>query len=461
MAFLQVGVSPYKGLEAIVLASMGALAFPPFSLWYLSLLSIVGFLFLLRDTSTRESLNLGLLFGAFYGLGTMYWFFNIFATLAVPLIALMAGYFGLLGALIGSTRGKNAIWRAFLVAMFAVGVEWVRGDAWYLRFPWYTAPHALASSPPWIAGVRWLGVYGLSFAIWLIAGLGVYSRVYYLALFLLLPLGSFLLSPFQAPDKVALLFQGEEQTRIENLVKKANGSGFDLIVLPEYAYTTSVESVLKSKEGPASLAKRFDCPVVFGAIVGDYGDSGFDNVAAVVNSEGTLLGTFTKQRPVPLMSDGKPGRDRPVFPVKSDEILGIAICYDFDAPDIAASLVRQGATVLIAPTFDAISWGEVQHANHELLARLRAVENDRWFLRATSSGRTETVNPHGYPSQNGIDMGKADAQVFSFSHRRTFALGGQMFFLGPLAAIGTSAFVVWQFLIRKNRPVLNCTNPTR
>jgi apolipoprotein N-acyltransferase len=446
MAFLRVGVSPYKGIGAIVLAAGGALAFPPFTLWYCSLISIAGLLYLLRDCSTREALNLGLLYGAFYGLGTMYWFFNIFATLAIPLIALMAGYFGLLGALIGLTKQKTPLLRACLVTLFAVGVEWLRGDAWYLRFPWYTAPHALASSPPWIAGVRWIGVYGLSFVIWFIAGLGVYFRPYYLALILLLPLTSFLLSPYEDPDEVALLFQGEETTRIEALVKKANGSGFDLIVLPEYAYTSSVESVLKSKEGPLLLAKKFACPVVFGAVVGDYGDSNFDNVAAVIDSDGRLLGAFTKQHPVPLMLDGKPGRERPVFPIKDGKVLGVAICYDFDAPAIAASLVRQGATVFIAPTFDAITWGDVQHANHELLARLRAVENDRWFLRATSSGRTETVNPHGYPSLIGIDTGKADARVFSFGHRRTIALGGQAFVLGPLAAVATIAYVIFEIV---------------
>ena len=99
MAFLQVGVSPYKGLAAIVLAVIGAFAFPPFSFWCLSLVSIVGLLYLLRDCRAREAMNLGVLYGAIFGLGTMYWFFNIFATLAVPLIALMAGYFGLLGAL--------------------------------------------------------------------------------------------------------------------------------------------------------------------------------------------------------------------------------------------------------------------------------------------------------------------------------------------------------------------------
>ena len=94
--------------------------------------------------------------GVVYALGTMYWFFGVFAGSAIPLLALMAGYFGLLGLCIGMTRGQSTWVRAATVALFAVGIEWVRGDCWYLCFPWYTAPHALAASPPWIAGcVGW------------------------------------------------------------------------------------------------------------------------------------------------------------------------------------------------------------------------------------------------------------------------------------------------------------------
>ena len=110
----------------------------------------------------------------------------------------------------------------------------------------------LASSPAWIAGVRWIGVYGLSFAVWFIAGLSVYLRPYCLALFILLPAASLLLSRFDEPDQIALLFQGEETTRIDVLARKANGSGFDLIVLPEYAYTSSVESIPSRRKGRPS-----------------------------------------------------------------------------------------------------------------------------------------------------------------------------------------------------------------
>ena len=172
MRFLRVGVSPRHGLLAILFALLGAAAFPPLGLWPLTFASIAGLLIVLRDRTPREALNLGLAYGITYALGTMYWFFGLFGGMAIPLVALMAGYFGLLAWCVGWTRGWRPLARSAAVAMFSVAIEWVRGDCWYLRFPWYTAPHALAASPPWIAGARWVGVYGLSFIIWMIAGLG-------------------------------------------------------------------------------------------------------------------------------------------------------------------------------------------------------------------------------------------------------------------------------------------------
>jgi predicted amidohydrolase len=113
--------------------------------------------------------------------------------------------------------------------------------------------------------------------------------------------------------------------------------------------------------------------VVFGAIEGDYLSPPFSNVALVIDAAGDVLGSFPKQRPVPLMLDGVPGNRRPVFPLDQG-VLGVAICYDFDAPEVAGRLVRHGATVLVAPTMDAIEWTETQHDHHELLCRLRAVD---------------------------------------------------------------------------------------
>src|SRR6266705_1035718 len=79
---LPLGVSPRHGLLAILAALLGTAAFPPLGLWPLSLASIVFLLCLLRNRTTREALDLSLVYGVVYGLGTMWWFFGIFGALA-------------------------------------------------------------------------------------------------------------------------------------------------------------------------------------------------------------------------------------------------------------------------------------------------------------------------------------------------------------------------------------------
>jgi apolipoprotein N-acyltransferase len=186
---------------------------------------------------------------------------------------------------------------------------------------------------------------------------------------------------------------------------------------------------------------------VFGAVEGAYGSKTFSNVAAVLGADGQLLGTFPKQRPVPLMADGTPGDRRPVFPVEQG-VLGVAVCYDFDGPAVCGDLVRSGATVLVAPTFDAQDWGRAQHEHHALLFRLRAIENDRWLVRAASSGRSEVISPRGVPSEVGIEIGTVGHIVLPFAHRASWTLGGRLAFLGPAAAAGTVLFVAWLGLTR-------------
>jgi apolipoprotein N-acyltransferase len=397
---------------------------------------------LIRNHDAQSARNLGLLYGLAFAVGTMYWLFAIFKAMAVPLVAIMAAYFGVLATLIAMTRNQRPLVRAYLVAMFAVAVEWVRGDAWYLRFPWFTPPHALALAPVWIAPVHWLGTYGFSYLIWFLAALGAFWRMCVWAAFLAIPAAWLLLPHFDAPDRRALLIQSEVEP-VELWVARVPKDKVDLVVMPEYAYTRSPASAMASPHNPASLAKAVSAPVVFGAVEGEYGSTDFSNVAAVVDANGELLGTFPKQRPVPLMADGTPGQRRRVFPADQG-ILGVAVCYDFDAPEVAAWLARHDATVFVDPTFDAMEWGNMQHVNHEQILRIRAVENDRWIVRCASSGRSEVIDPHGVPSQEGIEIGERGYVTLPFGHRNSFALGGQLYFLGPACAGATFLFLFYR-----------------
>jgi hypothetical protein len=251
----RVGIEPRTGLFTVGAALIGAAAFPPMGLWYLSLVSVCLLVYLLRDHSASESRGVGLLYGTVYGLGTMYWMFGIFGFLAISFVGLMAGYFGLMATLVGMTRGRRPMVRALLIAMIAIAVEWLRGDAWYLRFPWYTVPHALAAAPAWIAPARWVGVYGLSFLVWFIAALGCLKSPAYWLAFIFFPIVSLALPAVDKPSHRALLIQVEEPERIQPLLAEVPGEKVDLAVLPEYAYPYSVEEAIKSKWGPADFAR--------------------------------------------------------------------------------------------------------------------------------------------------------------------------------------------------------------
>jgi apolipoprotein N-acyltransferase len=446
MTALPLGITPRQGILALAAGLLGAAAFWPISLWPLLLVSLCLFLRLLRDQDTQTARNIGLVYGFAFSAGTMHWMFLIFGALAISLVVIMAAYFGLLATLVALTRGFSVPARACLIALFAVAVEWLRGDAWYLRFPWYTPAHALAAFPPMVAGARWLGTYGLSFVIWLLAAAGAF-RPWAYAGFLLLPAWWLLLPAAGEPSCRVVLVQSE-YSGFESLIAAVPSEKVDLCVLPELAYTSSPQSALLGPRCPAALARKTGSPVVFGAVEGTYARMPFSNVAAVLDADGQLLGTFPKQRPVPLMVDGTPGDRRPVFPVDQG-VLGVAICYDFDAPAVAASLVHSGATVLVAPTMDAMLWGRVEHEHHALLFRLRAVENDRWLLRACTSGRSEVISPHGVPSERGIGVGEVGYLVLPFAHRDSWTPAYWLSFLGPGAAVGTLVFGLWLGIARK------------
>jgi apolipoprotein N-acyltransferase len=418
---------------------LSVLSFPPFGLWPCCLAAVAMLLVLLRDRSTLTATRIGFLYGLAYGLGTMHWFFSLFSVLAIPLIAIFAAYFALLAYLIALTRNQTPLVRALLAGLFAAGMEWQRGDAWYLRFPWYSVPHALAQEPRCIAPVRWLGTYGFSFSIWTVAALGAFSRFGYWAAFVLIPISSLILPSFAPPDRRALLVQAEQTPSLERVIMEIPEGKVDLAVLPEYAYGVEAAVALKSQSGPAAVALKCGCPVVFGAVQGAHERGDFENVAVIVDADGRVQGTFTKQRPVPLFRDGRPGRSRPVFRVDG-RVLGVAICYDFDAPAIAGTLVEKGAQILVAPTLDPMSWGKMQHSHHELLLRLRAVENARWILRAASSGRSEAVNPHGEPSEQGVPVSQTGCVTVAFADVDEVPWGAHGYLLGPMAATGTLLF---------------------
>ena len=433
----------WQALAAAVCGGCAAAAFEPVGCWPAMLVGMAGWMMLLDGKSVSHARNLGLCYGAVFALGTMHWFFNLFGMLAISLMALMALYHWLLGGMIGMLGPLPPVKKAALAALFAVGVEWLRGDAWYLRFPWYTPPHALAAQPEWIAAARWLGVYGLSGLIWFTIACGAWQTTWcrrscVWSSLALLPAASLMLPAVDAPQRVALLVQGEGTFDVERVIARLPTQKADVAITPEFSYSKDYSLALESASGPRLLMQKTQALTVFGAMR-MLAKKRFENVAVVLApGQHDPLGWYVKHRPVPLFLDGLPGTLTPVFPFPDGQgTLGVGICYDFDAPAVAAELVANGATVLAAPTGDMVHWGELQHQHHGQLARLRAVECDRWLLRAVSSGRTEVINPAGHPSQAGLPFPTPGSLLLPFDHLTTRPPGIRLHWLGP-ASFATS-----------------------
>jgi apolipoprotein N-acyltransferase len=75
--------------------------------------------------------------------------------------------------------------------------------------------------------------------------------------------------------------------------------------------------------------------------------------------------------------------------------LGVFICYEDIFPQLVRRVTLAGAQVLVNVSNDA--WfGRSSAAQQELeMARLRAIENRRYLLRATNDGITVMVDPYG------------------------------------------------------------------
>ena len=96
---------------------------------------------------------------------------------------------------------------------------------------------------------------------------------------------------------------------------------------------------------------------------------------------------------------------------------GPAICYEVVFPQITRAQVRNGADVLVTITNDAWYDGTAAPAQHLAQARLRAIEGDRYLLRAGTTGISAFVDPTGRVLES-IPMGH-DGIIYAKFQPRT------------------------------------------
>lgn len=135
------------------------------------------------------------------------------------------------------------------------------------------------------------------------------------------------------------------------------------------------------------------------------------NSAVLLSPEGTVVDRYDKINLVPFgefvpplfgwvnrispeISDFVPGNRIVVFPM-GDHRIGAFICYESAFPAEVREFVKGGAQALVNISNDGYFGHSSAREQHLEIARMRAIENERWLLRVTNDGITAVIDPAG------------------------------------------------------------------
>ncbi|MDY7115707.1 apolipoprotein N-acyltransferase [Halomonas sp. SSL-5] len=321
--------------------------------------------------------------------------------------------------------GPRLAWLSFAGA-WVLG-EWLR--TWlFTGFPWLLLGTAQVDSPlaPW-APVG--GVYLLSLITALTGSLGVellrrraWAALPLAALWLApLALPAQWTSPAGEPLRVALLQgnldqaikwtaegQREAANRYSELTR-AQGDDPDLIIWPEAAlpmFEREARPILERVQSNLApdtalltgILQRdgqglyYNSVIGLGDVEGEYRKTHLVPFGEYLPLESLLAGTIAFfDLPMPAMTPGPEGQ----APLRAaGTTIGNAICYEIIYADRVAAQARQAALLLTVSndTWFGRSIGPLQHLQ---MARLRALENGRQVIRATSNGVTAIIDERG------------------------------------------------------------------
>src|SRR2546428_7071689 len=200
--------------------------------------------------------------------------------------------------------------------------------------------------------------------------------------------------------------------KMMDMTDTAVRSGASVIVWPESTVPLSYASTDFFREGIESLSRHAAVDIILGSVAEDAARPNRMWNAAFLVSGGTTVGHYDKIRLVPF-GEYVPLRKMLFFarklvhevgdfefgatdtPLVGQLRYGPAICYEIVFPQIPRTQVVNGADVLVTITNDAWYDGTSAPRQHLNQARLRAIETDRYLLRAGTTGISAFVDPTG------------------------------------------------------------------
>ena len=363
---------------------------------------------------------------------------------ALPVLALLVGFcaahWALLAPMVALLRRHVRLPPSILFACAVVVGEWLR-SVLLSGFPWGLWGYSQTRNLVVAHLAAFGGVYLVSFFVaWVSAALSEYLAARHtpramragatLAFGLIAGCGlGWLHMQGVAPDvaedgrRVAIL-QGNIAQSIKNrsthhraeiietylpLAQQAGDAGVQLTVWPEAAWPSPVP-LLSNRGRITEISWAPGNHLVGAETYYPNGARHLFNSALWLDDKGTVVDVYHKRHLVPFgeyvparwllpvsklvsgMVDFAPGvRDDPIGPYA----VGMLICYDGVFPQLAARSVAAGAKLLVNATNDGwygTSSGPFQHLDFYVM---RAIETERWVVRAANNGISAFITPLG------------------------------------------------------------------
>lgn len=466
-------------LLALVSGVLFALSFPNFAIgWVMFIALLPLFIALAGAKGPWESFLLGWFSHMVAWLIMVPWVIRVMShygglplPVGIAIFVAMAFYLGVYGGLFGVLFWRiqpGLLFRRWLlVAMAWVAVEFFRSFALMGGFPWNLIATALIDYTPFVQFDRVAGPYALGVLLllpsitiaWLITARPrgieriVISSVVVVVLVVWWSTGliaaKLLMRPNGAPMEHAALLQPNisqemrwDRSNLATLFGKmmsmseaAAHSGASVLIWPESTIPLSYAVTDFYKDAIESLSRSRGVDIILGSVAEDGKNPRKLWNAAFLVSGGKTIGHYDKMRLVPfgeyvpfkkmLFFAGKLVHDVGDFqfgtndrPLVGRFVYGPAICYEVVFPEIPRTQVVHGANVLVTITNDAWYDGTSAPRQHLNMARMRAVENDRYLLRAGTTGISALVDPTGRILQQ-LPMGAEGTIDAPFQTRTT------------------------------------------
>jgi apolipoprotein N-acyltransferase len=187
-----------------------------------------------------------------------------------------------------------------------------------------------------------------------------------------------------------------------------------VVFWPESAMTFFLEKEELYRAALGRMLEPFAAELVAGAprFAGSRAAPSYYNTAFLVSPAGAIVASYEKQRLLPFaeyfpirrldflrrrfarVREFTPGRSTDLLPTAAGHA-GVVICNEAVFPDIPAARVRDGATYLVNLAND--TWVSDPKFSAQLfdIVSLRAVEQRRYLVRASTAGFSAIVDPWG------------------------------------------------------------------